>query len=50
MKFAEATKFHRKSGGAQWRDLRLILGGINSEGRAALTFVIPSEAEGSAVP
>jgi hypothetical protein len=21
MKFAEATKFHRKSGGAQWRDL-----------------------------
>jgi hypothetical protein len=23
MKFAEATKFHRKSGGAKWRDLRL---------------------------
>ncbi len=22
MKFAEATKFNRKSGGAQWRDLR----------------------------
>jgi len=22
MKFAEATKFHRKSGGAKWRDLQ----------------------------
>jgi hypothetical protein len=24
MKIANATKFHRKSGGAQWRDLRLM--------------------------
>ncbi len=25
MKFVEATKFYRKSGGAKWRDLRLKL-------------------------
>jgi hypothetical protein len=24
MKFDNATKFHRKSGGAQWRDLRFL--------------------------
>jgi hypothetical protein len=24
MKLAEATKFNRKSGGAQWRDLRFL--------------------------
>ncbi len=24
MKFAEATNLHRKSGGAEWRDLRLM--------------------------
>jgi hypothetical protein len=26
MKFTSATKFNRKSGGAQWRDLRFLFG------------------------
>jgi hypothetical protein len=49
MKFAEAIKFHRKSGGAKWRDLLLTHPAPNTNGSAALPFVIPSEAEGSAV-
>jgi hypothetical protein len=32
MKFAEATKFQRKSGGAQWRDLRFTRPAFNSNG------------------
>ena len=32
MKFAKATKFDRKSGVAEWRDLQFSLSQSNSEG------------------
>jgi len=50
MKFAKVTKFHRKSGGAQWRDLLFAHPISDAKEGASLPFVIPSAAEGSAVP
>ena len=29
MKFTSATKFNRKSGGAEWRDLRFLFGSLD---------------------
>jgi hypothetical protein len=49
MKFTEATKFHRKTGRAKWRDLLLFHPATNPNQSATLPFVIPSEAEESAV-
>src|SRR5580698_4572934 len=50
MKCDNATKFHRKSGVAKWRDLLFIIPASNLNGSATLPFVIiSSEAEGSAV-
>jgi hypothetical protein len=45
MKCTNATKFHRKSGGAQWRDLLFPPSPIATlQRRTALPFVIPTEA------
>jgi hypothetical protein len=48
MKFANATKFNRKSGGAKWRDLLLAYSAAAFNRSATLTFVIPSEPRSSA--
>jgi hypothetical protein len=55
MRFANATKLHRKSGGAKptcpgvpWRDLQFAQPGSDADQSATLPLVIPSEAEGSA--
>jgi hypothetical protein len=44
MKSTNATKFHRKSGGAKWRDLLFTSDLAKPNGSAALHFVIPTEA------
>jgi hypothetical protein len=44
MKLTEATKLHRKSGVAKWRDLLLSPRAANPNQSAALPFVIPSRA------
>jgi hypothetical protein len=43
-------KCHPDRSVAKWRDLLFIICGIESEWKRRLPFVIPSEAEGSAVP
>src|ERR1700728_4603348 len=42
MKFAEATKFNRKSGEAKWRDLRFSILATDPDGSTTLSFVISS--------
>jgi hypothetical protein len=49
MDLAEATNFYRKSGGAKWSDLLYLVRHRLPPKSATLPFVIPSEAEGSAV-
>jgi hypothetical protein len=49
MKFTNATKLNSKSGVAKWRDLLFSQPLVNANGSATLPFVIPTEAEGSAV-
>jgi hypothetical protein len=50
MKCTNATKFHRKSGVAKWRDLLFPKRSSDADEITALSFVFPSEAEGSAFP
>jgi hypothetical protein len=47
MKLAEPTKFNRKSGVAQWRDLQFSQPAPALDGSSAVTFVIPTEAKRS---
>jgi hypothetical protein len=50
MKCTNATKFHRKSGVAKWRDLLFLQSTHQTlNGSADLPFVIPTAVEGSAV-
>jgi hypothetical protein len=44
MKFDNAINIHRKSGGAQWRDLLLTSHIAKPNGHTTLPFVIPTEA------
>jgi hypothetical protein len=47
MKYTNATKINRKSGGAQWRDLLFIIPVSNLNGSVTLPFVIPTGAKRS---
>jgi hypothetical protein len=44
MRCTNATNFHRKSGGAKWRDLLSSSAVSNLNGNATLPFVIPTVA------